>query len=35
MYQSDLLSFNDHLGIAVLCSAPSYFVGVSLLTNIL
>jgi len=30
MYQSDLLSFTDHFRLAVL----SYFVGVSLLTNI-
>ena len=37
MYQSDLLSFTDHLRLAVLCSAPSYmyFVGVSMLTIIL
>jgi len=35
MYQSDLLSFTDHFRLAVLCSAPSYFVGVSLLTLIL
>jgi len=35
MYQRDLLSFTDHFRLAVLCSAPSYFVGVSLLTNIL
>ena len=35
MYQSDLLSFTDHFRLAVLGSAPSHFVGVYLLTNII
>jgi len=35
MYHSDLLSFTDHFRLAVLCSAPSYFAGLFLLTTLL